>query len=156
MMLTRQFCLNTPEHPMTNTDHTPFQHDNDQKEVQAAQKARAQEVDGVNETNGAHSVANPAPSAQSAHTPNTREQAAHPLPIADTDGNSTTGQDSVEQDDEDIGGDQDRAPEPKVVPVIDKHNAEGRQIEDENGEKADAVATEVSSGNSRSETDQYL
>ncbi len=141
---------------MTNSDHTHTLYGNAQKEVQAAQKARAQKVDGVDETNGAltTSPAHPAPGAQSAHSPNTREQAAHPLPIADTDGNSTTGQDSVEQDDEDIGVDQDRAPDPEIVPVINSKDDEEGTITDENGEAADSIASDAASGKGRSNPEE--
>ncbi len=67
----------------------------------------------------AHSL-NPAQGAAHSNTP---EQAAQPELRTDepgTNGNPTTGKGSVEQDDEDVGGDQDRAPEPEIAPVVDK------------------------------------
>jgi hypothetical protein len=61
--------------------------------------------------------------AQGAAQSNTPEQAAQPeleTANAGKGGNPTTGKGSVEQDDEDVGGDQDRTPEPEITPVVDE------------------------------------
>jgi hypothetical protein len=103
---------------MANTNHTPAQQDieeNDRKDVEHAEKARTQELDKSKDSRNNGDNGNPA---QSAGRPNSRTQDAHPEPMAEDDGNSTTGKGSVEQDDEDIGGDQDREPNPKIAPAV--------------------------------------
>lgn len=66
--------------------------------------------------------------AQGAAHSNTPEQGAQPelnTTAGIKDDNPTTGKGSVEQDDEDVGGDQDMTPDPEIAPVVDKDAGKG-------------------------------
>lgn len=98
---------------MGNTDHTPVHQENDstnmpEKGVQQFDKSKEPLKNG--------NTGHPAESAESSNTP---EQGGRSQPQPGKNGNPTTGKGSVEQDDEDVGGDQDIAPDPKIAPVVE-------------------------------------